>query len=280
MSSAPNRENGGRPRILVSNDDGYRADGLQALVKALSSWAEVFVVAPDRERSGSGHAITLDRPLRLRPLDHARGPGAWHLVDGTPTDCVNLGLHVLFADTPPDLVVSGINHGVNLGSDVSYSGTVGGALEACNYDVPAVALSQRTDGAFDFDETAEVASSLVQGLVEVAERQPGEAPTLLNVNFPTGPLGDFVVTRLGKRSYRDAVATRNDPRGREYYWISGSPDWSGGEGTDVDAIQRGLISVTPLTDDMTARDELEQARRTLEAARSPRRAGSRASSED
>lgn len=261
---------GERPRVLVSNDDGYRAEGLRALVDALAGWAEVYVVAPDRERSGSGHAITLDRPLRLRPLDHAPGPGAWHLVDGTPTDCVNLGIHVLFADAPPDIVVSGINHGVNLGSDVTYSGTVGGALEACNYDVPAVALSQRTDGAFDFDATAAVASSLVRGLVEVEERQRGEAPTLLNVNFPTGPLGDLVVTRLGKRSYRDAVATRNDPRGREYYWISGSPDWSGGEGTDVDAIQRGLISVTPLSDDMTAEHELERARVSLEAARSPR----------
>lgn len=256
--------------MLVSNDDGYRAEGLRALVRALCAWADVYVVAPDRERSGSGHAITLDRPLRLRALDNAPEAGSWNLVDGTPTDCVNLGLHVLFADGPPDIVVSGINHGVNLGSDVTYSGTVGGALEACNYDVPAVALSQRTDGAFDFDETAEVASDLVQGLVEFAKRREGEAPTLLNVNFPTGPLGDLVVTRLGKRSYRDAVATRNDPRGREYYWISGSPDWSGGEGTDVDAIQRGLISVTPLSDDMTAEDELEQARQTLELARSPR----------
>lgn len=254
-------------RILVSNDDGYRAEGIRTLVTALSEWAEVSVVAPDRERSGSGHAITLDRPLRLRPLENSDRPGDWYLVDGTPTDCVNLGLHVLFSETKPDLVVSGINHGVNLGNDVTYSGTVGGALEAQSYDVPAFALSQRTDGTFDFEQTARMANELIRnslakdGLIggaKVSSRSP-----LLNVNFPTGEIEGYEMTKLGRRTYRDSVASRHDPRGREYYWISGAPDWDSEPGTDVAAVQQGRVSVTPLTADLTEYNQVESLRAFL-----------------
>ncbi len=266
-------------RILLSNDDGYRAEGIRSIARALSEWAEVKVVAPDRERSGSGHAITLDRPLRLRPMEEsvkADLAGEWHLVDGTPTDCVNLGLHVLFAGEKPDAVVSGINHGVNLGNDVTYSGTVGGALEGQTYGVPGFALSQRTDGAFDFSRTAERASEFIRralmndqfGCNSAAGKPPGQGTSevrtpLLNLNFPIGELGDFEVTVLGTRSYRDSVASRSDPRGRSYYWIAGSPDWDATEGTDVAAVRAGRVSVTPLTGDLTERAALADLRLLL-----------------
>lgn len=239
----------------MSNDDGYRAEGIVAISAALSEWADVVVVAPDRERSGCGHAITLDHPLRMRQLNADSRSGRWYLVDGTPTDCINLGLHVLFAGSKPDLVVSGINHGVNLGNDVTYSGTVGGALEGQNYNVPAFALSQRIDGPYSFERTAQAASELIKkslspnGLVQGAQGR-AKSP-LFNVNFPLGEIQGYEMTVLGKRTYRDSIAPRRDPRGRDYYWIAGAPNWDASPGTDMATVQEGRVSVTPLTADLT-----------------------------
>jgi 5'-nucleotidase len=229
------------PRILLTNDDGYLAEGLGALAEELAAWAEVVVVAPDRERSGSGRSITLHHPLRLTPLRPAPRPGEWHLVNGTPTDCVNLAVHFVLADRPPDFVVSGINHGLNLGDDVFYSGTVNAACEARHFDLPAVALSQEP-GARSMVDSARIASALLHRLADGGPR----IDTLLNVNFPAADLRGLQVTRLGRRVYRDVVVAKTDPRGQAYYWLAGQPQWDDAAGNDQEAILRGFVSITPL----------------------------------
>ena len=179
-------------RVLITNDDSYDAEGLRQLVAAVSSWAEAVVVVPDRQQSGTGHSITLHRPLRLRPFEPAGVVGRWFLVDGSPTDCVNLALHSIMASSLPDLILSGINHGVNLGDDVTYSGTVGAALEGHLFGIPSIALSQHLDGDHDFVATATFASEMLRGLLEAGVPED----LLLNVNFPTGPLGEIAAAKL------------------------------------------------------------------------------------
>jgi 5'-nucleotidase len=228
-------------RILLTNDDGYLAEGLRALAREVASWAEVWVVAPDRERSGSSRSITLHQPLRLTELTPPPGPGCWHLVNGTPTDCVNLALHYVLAERPPDLVVSGINHGLNLGDDVNYSGTAQAACEAQHFAVPAVALSQEL-GDQSMAESAQVASRLLHALVEAGCPRR----LLLNVNIPAAPSRGLRWTRLGRRVYRDVVVAKTDPRGQAYYWLGGKPHWEDDPGTDQQAILDGFVSVTPL----------------------------------
>ncbi len=229
-------------RILVTNDDGVFSEGIKLLARALEPLGKVTVVAPDREQSASGHSLTLHRPLRMRQIEERS-----YSVDGTPTDCVNLAIAWLMKDEPPDLVVSGINFGCNLGEDVTYSGTVSATFEAMLLGVPSVAISQEVGEHFSFEPAATVARALVAGLVEA------ELPRdlLLNVNVPSAPISGVRVTKLGKRTYSQSVVEKRDPRGRSYFWIAGTPEWSAQEGTDICAIGEGQVSITPLHLDLT-----------------------------
>jgi 5'-nucleotidase len=237
---------GRRPTILISNDDGVHAPGLAALESALGRVGTVFVVAPDRERSAVGHALTLHRPLSVEAL----GPRRFS-VNGTPTDCVNLAILGLMASRP-DLVVSGVNAGSNLGDDVTYSGTVSAAMEGALLGVPAMAVSLVSPReAGGYGTAARVAASLAERLLR--ERQHGVA--LLNVNVPPGRPRGLKVTRLGRRTYSEKVTERHDPRGRRYYWIgAGPPAWEAGEDTDHAAVYAGFVSLTPLSLDLTSYD--------------------------
>lgn len=233
-------------RILVTNDDGVFSKGLELLADTLGEVAEVTVVAPDREQSAMGHALTLHRPLRIQQLEERR-----FSVDGTPTDCVNLALLWLMKDDPPDLVCSGINFGTNLGDDVTYSGTVSATFEGTLLGIPSVAFSQEVGENFSFEPGARYAHSLVSALLsdDLATELP--ADLLLNVNVPAGEIQGVRFTRLGRRRYNQSIVEKLDPRGRKYYWIAGSPKWEEAEGTDYDALSRGLVSVTPLHLDLT-----------------------------
>jgi len=233
-------------KILVTNDDGIHAPGIKALVDALVSVGEVAVVAPDRERSAVSHALTLHHPLRAESI----APGRF-AVDGTPTDCVNLGIHSLL-DFHPDLVVSGINRGANLGDDVTYSGTVAAAMEATLMGIPAFAVSlDCREEHGDYSAAAAFASRLAVRIV--ANGLPKD--TFLNVNVPDisqDLLRAPIVTTQGKRRYEGTIVDKVDPRGRSYYWIGTADlDFLDIDGSDFAAISRGHISVTPLHLDMT-----------------------------
>jgi 5'-nucleotidase len=228
--------------ILVTNDDGIHAQGLQALVDALEELGEVHVIAPDREQSAVGHALTLHRPLRVERIAERR-----FAVNGTPSDCVNLGVLGVLPEAPA-LVVSGINHGANLGDDVTYSGTVSAAMEGTLLGVPSMAVSQVDPDGGGFEAAAEVARLVAARLL--VEGLP--AKTFLNVNVPRGPLAGVRVTRLGHRVYREKVVQEVDPRGRSYYWIgAGPPVWEEDEGSDIAAIYGGFATITPLHLDLT-----------------------------
>ena len=228
--------------ILVTNDDGIHAAGLQALAAALEDLGEVYVVAPDREQSTVGHALTLHRPLRVDQLAERR-----FAVNGTPSDCVNLGVLGLLPETPV-LVASGINHGANLGDDVTYSGTVSAAMEGTLLGVTSMAVSRVDPDGSGFEGTAEVARAVAARLL--VEGLP--AQTLLNVNVPPGRPAGVRMTRLGRRAYSAKAGREVDPRGRPYYWIgAGPPEWAEDEASDIAAVQRGLASVTPLHLDLT-----------------------------
>jgi 5'-nucleotidase len=243
-----------RPTILLSNDDGIHAAGLRALAKRLGELGDLVVVAPDRERSATSHAFTLDRPLRCEELE----PG-WFSVDGTPADCVYLGLLKLSA-VKPSLVVSGINHGFNLGSDVFYSGTVAGAVEAALRNVPALAVSREfTRGMRHEPEVFDQAAGFVYALARAVLAEGLPVGTLLNVNVPARITGGYQWTRLGRRVYRDQVDERRDLRGRRYYWIGGPAEGYGDvNGSDLYAARDGLVSVTPLGLDLTHAGLLER----------------------
>ncbi len=232
-----------RKRILVTNDDGVFSEGIKLLAKALSDLGEVVVVAPDREQSASGHALTLSRPLRMTRLE----PN-WYAVDGTPTDCVNLGLLHLLKDQKPDLVCSGINFGLNLGDDVTYSGTVSATFEGTLLGVPSLAFSQEVAEGFSFEPAARFARTLA-AMVLGETTLPEDL--ILNVNVPSGPISGVSFSRLGKRTYQQSVVEKIDPRGRKYYWIAGTPKWKPESGTDFEAISEGRISITPLHLDLT-----------------------------
>ncbi len=235
-------------RILVTNDDGIFSQGIRLLASSLSQIAEVVVVAPDREQSATGHALTLSRPLRMQKVEES-----WYAVDGTPTDCVNLGVLSLLKDRPPDLVCSGINFGLNLGDDVTYSGTVSATFEGTLLGIPSVAFSQEVAEGFSFAAAADFARTLVETLL--TEQLPSDL--LLNVNFPAGPIQGLSFTKLGRRVYKQSVVEKLDPRGRKYYWIAGTPQWQRASGTDFEAISSGRISVTPLHLDLTYYPGLE-----------------------
>jgi 5'/3'-nucleotidase len=235
-------------RILITNDDGIFSQGIRLLASALGEIAEVVVVAPDREQSASGHALTLSRPLRMQKVEEN-----WYAVDGTPTDCVNLGVLSLLKDKPPDLVCSGINFGLNLGDDVTYSGTVSATFEGTLLGIPSVAFSQEVGEGFSFAPAAAFARTLVEILP--TEELPRDL--LLNVNVPAGPIQGVSFTKLGRRVYKQSVIEKLDPRGRKYYWIAGTPQWKRAAGTDFEAVSSGRISVTPLHLDLTYYPGLE-----------------------
>lgn len=226
--------------ILVTNDDGVHAAGLATLADALGELGEVWVIAPEREQSACGHALTLHRPLRAVPAGERR-----FAVNGTPSDCVNLAV-LGFLPERPALVASGINHGANLGDDVTYSGTVSAAMEATLLGVPAIAVSLLDGGALA-DAAAAARLVAMRVLVTGLPRK-----TLLNVNVPPQtPLG-VRLTRLGHRVYSDKIVEQLDPRGRTHYWIGGGePAWEGLDGTDMGAIHDGYVAVTPLHLDLT-----------------------------
>ena len=235
-------------RILVTNDDGYRSEGIHALVKTLGQVGEVTTVAPVQEASAIGHALTLRRPLRLEAIDDRV-----FAVDGTPTDCVNIAVTQVFKGLP-DLVVSGINKGWNLGDDVTYSGTVAGALEGALLGIPAMAVSLRqTREAYDFSDGARAAAVIAEAILQ----RPLAARTFLNINVPKGPPKGYRVTVLAKRNHVTSVAERHDPKGRAYFWIEeGQNDWEPHDRSDYQAVRDGYVSVTPLHPDLTAHHAL------------------------
>jgi 5'-nucleotidase len=238
-----------RPRILLTNDDGVAAPGLLALKQALGTVARVDVVAPERNWSAAGHTRTMHKPLRVRRVALADGSEAL-ATNGTPSDCVALALLGLL-EREPDLVVSGINAGANVGSDITYSGTVAAAMEAVIAGIPAIAVSV---DALEITHLT-VAAAFVARLALLVLHQATDEPLLLNVNVPDLPrteLRGVQITRLGHRIYRDALVERSDPRGRTYYWIGGEPPLGvPEEGTDIGALEAGHISITPIVMDLT-----------------------------
>lgn len=246
--------NSTRKRILVTNDDGYDAPGLHALVEAMEQLGEVIVAAPDREQSGTAHALTLDRPLRVIEVRERH-----HRINGTPTDCVHLAIHGLTGNVLPDLVASGINRGLNVGDDLTYSGTVAGALEGALLHIPAIAISAALDdrGHAAYETAARVAAE-IGGEVLRRGLEPG---LLLNVNVPSGTIVGRRITRQGTRSYRATAERRLDPSGRPYYWIAGVDMTPAGElDGDHRAVDDGYISITPLHANLTHEPSLERLR--------------------
>lgn len=241
-----------KPRILVTNDDGYTSEGIQVLADALEGIGEIWVVAPNREQSAVSHALTLDRPLRIERLGTRRIS-----VDGTPTDCVAVAMSSLIEGRGPDLVVSGINFGFNMGADVHYSGTVSAAFEGVILGVPAMAVSLGVGEGLSFHIAAKFARELAQWILD--NGLPSE--TLLNVNVPVGaPIG-VKLTRLGVRRYTEGVIEETDPRGRKIYWIGGGkPVWEPIPDTDFHEVASGYVSVTPLHLDMTDSRSLDRMR--------------------
>ena len=244
------------PLILVTNDDGVQSDGIHALADAMKPLGDVIVVGPLQEASAIGHALTLRRPLRIEPIrDGVYG------VDGTPTDCVNLACEIILKRLP-DLVVSGINKGWNLGDDITYSGTVAGALEAALLGCPGVAVSlQRTRGTFDFGPSAAAAAIVAKMVLEKGI----PARTFLNINVPTGTPKGLRVTTQAKRNHVTQIDARTDPRGNAYYWIEEALDeYHPDSGkSDHEAVMAGYTSVTPLQPDMTAYDAIESLEKNL-----------------
>ena len=242
-------------KILISNDDGYMAEGIKALAEAMSSLGDITVVAPDRNRSGASNSLTLENPLRVNKLDN----GVYR-VEGTPTDCVHLAITGLL-DEEPDMVVAGINAGANLGDDVLYSGTVAAAMEATVIGIPAIAISYVQDRPEELEGWESVVRVI---LGEILGREEFPEDTLFNVNLPAVPPDEvrgIKVTTLGRRRYSDAITRANDPSGREYFWIGGvAVNWRGAEDSDFQAVEDGYVSVTPLHLDLTNYKLLEEIR--------------------
>ena len=236
------------PRILITNDDGVNAEGIKALTDAVAHLGDITVVAPIQEASAIGHALTLRRPLRIETVaDNV------FAIDGTPTDCVNIAItHILKGK--PDLILSGINKGYNLGDDVTYSGTVSGALEGALLLIPSIAISaERVKDESDFEPAARAAAIVTEAVLEKGMPKF----TLLNINVPAGKNKGFRVTVQAKRNHVTVVSERMDPRHRPYYWIEeGLNEWEPHDRSDYQAVRDGFISITPLQPDMTAYDAL------------------------
>ncbi len=245
-----------RPLLLLTNDDGYRAGGIQALRAELSAWADVVLVAPETEQSATSHSLSIHRPLRFRQASEGQ-----FSLDGTPADCVYVALHAIGRVLPrrPDMVVSGLNHGVNLGADVFYSGTVGGAREGALRRIPALAAS--ADSHTDRTTAARYASKVARELLALLQRQDISRPTLFNLNIPAGP-GPWPLRRttLGSRLYVEEVTFAKGPRGLEFLWIGGAPKPHDPiPGSDTEAFDAGYASLTPLVLDLSSATEVPLA---------------------
>lgn len=246
-------------RILLSNDDGYFAPGLQALAEALADLAQITVVAPEADRSGASNSLTLDRPLMLR-----KAANGYFYVNGTPTDCVHLAVTGML-DELPDMVISGVNHGANMGDDTLYSGTVAAATEGYLLGIPSLAVSLASKTGAHFDTAAAIAREMVQRF----QRQGFGEPILLNINVPDIPaalLQGVQVTRLGKRHKAEPVVKTTNPRNETVYWVGAAgPAQDAGPGTDFFAVDQRIVSVTPLQIDLTHNAQLPRLSRWLEA---------------
>ncbi|HEX7650178.1 MAG TPA: 5'/3'-nucleotidase SurE [Noviherbaspirillum sp.] len=244
-------------KILVSNDDGYLAPGIVALAEALSAIAEIVVVAPDSNRSGSSNSLTLDRPLSVQ-----RSASGFYFVNGTPSDCVHVALTGILPFRP-DLIVSGINQGQNMGDDTLYSGTVAAATEGYLFGIPSIAFSQVHHGWEHLDTAARIAREIVERDFEVLQK-----PYLLNINIPNLPYDEIRgirATRLGKRHESEAVIRTQDPHGREIFWIGpAGKAKDAGEGTDFHAVSNACVSVTPLQIDLTHASQLDALKKGLQ----------------
>ena len=244
-------------RILLSNDDGYFAPGLAALAEALSGLGEVVVVAPEQNRSGASNSLTLDRPLHLK-----KAANGFYFVNGTPTDCVHLAVTGMLDDLP-DIIVSGINHGANMGDDTIYSGTVAAATEGFLLGIPSIAISLTSFESNNFATAGLVARQLVERFI----RDPIREPVLLNVNVPDIPNADLKgmeVTRLGRRHKAEPVIKMTSPRKETVYWIGAAGAAAdAGPGTDFNAIERGVVSITPLQIDLTHATQLPAIRQWM-----------------
>ncbi len=242
-----------KPRILITNDDGYHSDGIIALEAALHDLGDVYVVAPASEMSGASHSLTLSRPLRIRQIDERH----W-TVDGTPTDCVTLAVNkILPPEKLPHICASGINHGPNLGDDATYSGTVAGALEATILGVPGLAFSLTASRDPDFAESVRIARAITERAI--ADGLPPS--TLLNVNIPKGVPNGLRVTKQGFKNARPIITEHIDPRGKPYYWIGELREgFHAGGGTDFEAIDEGYVSITPMRSDLTNHSAIEHLR--------------------
>jgi 5'-nucleotidase len=251
-------------KILLSNDDGYRAEGLIALSAAIKPFGAVTIVAPDRNRSGASNSLTLDVPVRAARYDTDA-----YYVNGTPTDCVHLAISGLF-DFEHDIVVTGVNDGANLGDDTLYSGTVAAAVEGRFLGLPAIAVSlcMTADSPRNFATAAEVAAALVQRMRKERLNHPDVGQVILNVNVPDLPAGQLrgvKVTRLGSRHRSKPIVRASDPRGREVYWVGNAgTGQDAGPGTDFHAVAEGYASVTPLQIDLTRHAALPELKRWLE----------------
>ncbi len=235
------------PLFLLTNDDGYFSEGIKALREKLKSLGRVITVAPDRNLSGVGHSLTFTQPLRIRRVEE----DFWTVIGGTPADCVHFGYYLFLEGKKPDLVCSGINEGPNLGEDITYSGTVSGAMEGRILGIPSIAFSAFGREDVDFSQMAEVAKKVV---LKVLERGMPE-DTYLNVNIPNLPeeeIKGFMLTRQGRRAYKEKVLKLSDPSGRPLYWITAEEfGWHLEEGTDYWAVYHGYVSITPLQLDLT-----------------------------
>ena len=239
-------------KILLSNDDGYFAPGLNILAEHLAKIADITVVAPERNRSGASNSLTLDRPLSVR-----KASNGFFYVNGTPTDCVHLALTGLMT-SPPDMVISGINDGANMGDDTIYSGTVAAAMEGYLLDIPSFAISMSQHEATHFDTAARVTVELVQHYLKTGFAKP----TLLNVNVPDMPYDELkgkVITRLGKRHKAEPVIQLKTPRDETVYWVgaAGKPN-DGGEGTDFHAVANNFVSISPIQVDLTKHTQMAE----------------------
>lgn len=245
-------------RILLSNDDGYFAPGLAALTEALSAIGEIVVVAPEQNRSGASNSLTLDRPLLLK-----KAASGFHFVNGTPTDCVHLAVTGML-DRLPDIIVSGINHGANMGDDTIYSGTVAAATEGFLLGIPSIAISLTSFEGNNFATAGQVARELVERFI----RDPIKEPVLLNVNVPDIPYANIKgmeVTRLGRRHKAEPVVKMTSPRKETVYWVGAAGAAAdAGPGTDFNAIERGCVSITPLQIDLTHTAQLPAIRRWVQ----------------
>ncbi len=240
------------PVIFVTNDDGGASQGIKTIAKTLESVGEVYVVAPETEQSAVAHALTLHRPLKFERIDKKT-----YFVNGTPTDCVIIGVNKLLPQKP-DIIVSGINNGGNLGDDITYSGTVAAAIEGTLLGIPSIAISlvrEDPDMGIYRKETVRLreAANFAKKLTAMVLEKGLPKDTLLNVNIPNAPkIKGVKITRQGKMLYDNSIQELSDPRGRKYYWIGGGmPLWEAGENTDFEAVQNGFISITPVHLDLT-----------------------------